>query len=76
MTLRLAPHGNGHGIVTTCNPDTRPLTTGLENADKSKWYYFRRLHIGATAWYIFAERRYNPYWGTMAQTSPQWTRYY
>ena len=30
------------------------MTTGFE------WEYFSRVHIGATAWYIFAERNYNP----------------
>ena len=27
------------------------------------WDYFQRLHVGATAWYIFAKEAYNPYWG-------------
>jgi hypothetical protein len=49
-----APNGNGKGIVAApCDG----LTTGFD------WSYFNRLHVGATAWYIFAERHYNPYWG-------------
>ncbi|MFN8494735.1 MAG: hypothetical protein U0350_44445 [Caldilineaceae bacterium] len=34
------------------------LTNGFD------WCYFNRLHVGATAWFIFAEQRYNPYWYT------------
>ena len=26
------------------------------------WVYDARLHVGATAWFVFAERGYNPYW--------------
>jgi hypothetical protein len=31
------------------------LTTGFS------WLYFNRLHVGATAWFVAAERAYNPY---------------
>ena len=27
------------------------------------YYYYNRLHLAPTAWYIFAAQRYNPYWG-------------
>lgn len=47
------PNGNSKGIVAA--PDDG-LTTGFN------WEYFARLHVGATAWFIFAERKYNPYW--------------
>ncbi len=49
-----APNNNGKGIVAASYDG---LTTGFD------WLYFNRLHIGATAWFIFAERGYNPYWG-------------
>ena len=26
------------------------------------WEYFDRGHVGATAWYILAKLRANPYW--------------
>ncbi|MBN1294955.1 MAG: hypothetical protein JXB48_24175 [Candidatus Latescibacteria bacterium] len=26
------------------------------------WYYFHRLHVGATAWYILAKTGRNPFW--------------
>jgi len=50
-----APNANGKGIVAASHDG---VTTGFN------WKYFSRLHIGATAWYIFAELGYNPYWGT------------
>jgi len=46
-------NGNGRGIVAAPADN---LTTGFE------WLYFNRLHVGATAWFIFAENKYNPYW--------------
>jgi len=46
-----AQNNNGKGMVAACHDG---LTTGLG------WKYFSRLHIGATAWYILAERGYNP----------------
>jgi hypothetical protein len=48
-----APNGNGKGIVAA---PANGLTTGFN------WLYFNRLHVGATAWYVFAEQWYNPYW--------------
>lgn len=45
---------NANGIVATCHDG---VSTGLD------WQYYNRLHIGATAWYLFAERQYNPFWG-------------
>lgn len=52
-----AVNNNGKGIVAASYDG---LTTGFD------WLYFNRLHIGATAWFIFAERGYNPYWGIKA----------
>ena len=46
-----ATNNNGRGIVAASHDG---VTTGFE------WEYFSRVHIGATAWYIFAERNYNP----------------
>ena len=48
-----ANHNNGKGIVAACHDS---VSTGLE------WLYHNRLHIGATAWYIFAEQGFNPFW--------------
>jgi len=44
---------DGLGIVAASHDG---VTTGLN------WKYYNRLHIGATAWYIFAETKWNPYW--------------
>lgn len=54
-------NNNGKGIIAASNDG---LTTGFD------WLYFARLHIGATAWFIFAERGYNPYWGTRTSVEP------
>jgi hypothetical protein len=48
-----ASNNNGAGIVAAC-PDGAETGYG--------WSYPNALHIGATAWYLFAERRYNPFW--------------
>ena len=49
-----APNNNGAGIVSACPDGAR---TGYG------WSYPNALHVGATAWYLFAERHHNPYWG-------------
>lgn len=49
-----APNANGSGLVAATHDG---VSTGFD------WEYFSRLHIGATAWFIFAERGYNPYTG-------------
>jgi hypothetical protein len=40
------------------------LTTGftLPLPGNPPWLYYHRGHIGATAWYLFAKLRINPYW--------------
>jgi hypothetical protein len=48
-----AAHANGKGIVAA---PADGLTTGFG------WAYNNRLHVGATAWMIFAERHYNPFY--------------
>ena len=46
---------DGAGIVAApCDG----LTTGFG------WHYFNRLHVGATAWFVFAELGVNPFWMT------------
>ena len=52
---RDATNSNGKGLVAALHDE---LTTGFE------WKYYNRLHIGATAWFIFAQSAYNPFWGT------------
>jgi hypothetical protein len=38
------------------------LTTGFVK-EWGPWVYYRRPHVGATCWAIFAEMGWNPYWG-------------
>ena len=47
-----APNGNGGGLVASSRDG---LSTGFD------WEYYPRLHVGATAWFIFAELGANPW---------------
>lgn len=47
------PGANGKGLIAASHDG---VTTGFE------WKYFAKLHIGATAWLLFVEMRYNPFW--------------
>ena len=38
------------------------LTTGFALPTGEPWFYFHRLHVGATAWMVFAEKGVNPFW--------------
>lgn len=55
-----APRTNSLGLVAA-NHDK--LTTGFDLPTGGAWYYFNRLHVGATAWMVLSEQRWNPYWG-------------
>jgi len=57
-----ATNTNERGIVAASHDD---ISTGFD------WEYFSRLHVGATAWYLFAGQSYNPYWGTFITTAQQ-----
>ena len=48
-----ANNSNGEGLVAASHDG---VSTGFG------WIYDARLHIGATAWFIFGEAGYNPYW--------------
>ncbi|MCK4732237.1 MAG: hypothetical protein KAT65_07240 [Methanophagales archaeon] len=48
-----ANNTNGNGIVAASHDG---VSTGFD------WIYNARLHVGATAWFVFAETGYNPYW--------------
>lgn len=45
--------------------DRKGLVAACHNGVSTSfgWDYNARLHIGATAWMLFAELRFNPYWG-------------
>jgi hypothetical protein len=55
-----APRTNKQGIVATIHDQ---VTTGFDLPTGGPWYYFNRLHVGATAWFIFSELQWNPFWG-------------
>ena len=55
-----ATRNNGLGIVAA-SPEQ--VSTGFDLPTGEPWYYFNRLHVGATSWFIFSELQYNPYWG-------------
>ncbi|MBC7881307.1 MAG: hypothetical protein H7Y37_08225 [Anaerolineae bacterium] len=38
------------------------LTTGFQLSDGQPWLYFKRLHVGATAWADLAALGRNPFW--------------
>jgi hypothetical protein len=38
------------------------LTTGFTLPTGEPWFYFNRLHVGATAWMVLAEKGVNPFW--------------
>lgn len=50
-----SPYGDGYGTAAACHDG---LSTGFD------FKYFRRLHIGATAWNVFAQLGFNPYYQT------------
>ena len=63
-----ANNGNGKGIVAA---PANGLTTGFG------WFYFNRLHVGATAWFVAAERAYNPFFAYTVEATmlltPGWS---
>lgn len=63
-----APRTDGKGMVATLHDK---VYTGFDLPTGGKWYYYNRLHIGASAWFIISEQQWNPYWGIPAnQTIP------
>jgi len=49
------PYGDGLGLAAS---SSEALTTGFGS------YYFQRLHIGASAWHVFAQLGFNPFYAT------------
>jgi hypothetical protein len=56
-----APFGDRYGLAAATRDG---LSTGFG------FMYFRRLHVGATAWNVFAQLQVNPYYLTAASTPP------
>lgn len=51
--------GDGQGLPASSHDG---LSTGFTTAGGYPFKYFRRLHVGATAWNVFAQLRFNPYY--------------
>ena len=58
------------GALHACDQDG--LTTGFNvpvpEGDPIPWLYYRRAHVGATAWYVFAALGVNPFWNTALES--------
>lgn len=62
--------GRGTGIQASC-PDKAETGFMKEIGEWSgQWTYPRRLHIGATAWYLLARQGVNPFWMQLFPKSP------
>lgn len=51
--------GDGEGLMASSHDG---LTTGFDTAGGDPFKYFRRLHVGATAWNVLAQLGFNPYY--------------
>lgn len=56
--LRLSRNASG-GMTAS---DRDAISTGFYLQDGTPWLYYKRLHVGATSWMVFAENRLNPFW--------------
>ena len=56
--LRSAQHASG-GLPAS---DRDAISTGFYLGDGTAWLYYNRLHVGATAWLVLADRAANPFW--------------
>ena len=59
--LAVLKSAQSHAGALFASDQTNGLLTGFER-DGQQLRYFKRPHIGATAWLVFAERGVNPYW--------------
>lgn len=62
--LQRAQQQSGPGLLAAT---VDGLSTGFDTAANQPFKYFRRLHVGATAWNVFAQLRFNPYTATTRQ---------
>jgi hypothetical protein len=53
------PFGDRRGLASSSHDG---LSTGFLTAGGDVFKYFRRLHVGATAWNVFAQLNLNPYY--------------
>jgi hypothetical protein len=60
--------GFGIGVPATPRPDS-PAPAGLTTGFGFK--YYQRRHVGATAWNVFAQTRYNPFTAVFVKPPPR-----
>lgn len=63
-----APTGDGRGIASA---NREALSTGFNTGSGAPFKYYRRLHVGATAWNVFAQMGLNPYNMTNPPVTPR-----
>src|SRR3989442_7050433 len=62
LAQHTTPFGDNFGLAAGSHDG---ISTGFG------FLLFRRLHVGATAWNVFAQLRFNPYYTTTLSTSTQ-----
>lgn len=67
--LRTSRHSSG-GMNAS---DRDALSTGFYLQDGSPWLCYKRLHVGATSWMVFAENAINPFWMAKKTRGPVMT---
>ena len=58
-----SPFGDGGGVAASCHSG---LSTGYNDTFGVPINYYRRPHVGATAWLVFSQLALNPYYETPA----------
>jgi hypothetical protein len=72
--LLLLEHGNqlsSGAMPATDGDDSTCVNTGLTLNNGQPWEFFRRAHVGATAWLNLAENGINPYNSNLYSPQPQ-----
>lgn len=62
-----SPTGDGLGIAAACHDG---VSTGFQDRPGVDFLLFRRLHLAATSWNIFAQLGFNPFYQTTTPTAP------
>jgi hypothetical protein len=68
----IEPIADGMGMPASSHDR---VSTGFTTAGGSPFQYFRRLHVGATAWNVFAQLKFNPYYAEPIRLRAHVTRH-
>jgi len=63
LAQSMPPLGDTRGIVAASHDG---LSTGFLTPVQTPFKYYRRLHIAATAWNLFAQLKFNPFYQTVS----------